>query len=465
MGLIANVKSPRRHHPTEAGQSVSPQAPRSGRKGNPPGLATRLAAVQVISAVLGDGRSLDQALTATQRLEPRDRGLARLIAATVLRRQGELESVLRSFIERPLPKRSGALWYILLSAAAQLLMLETPAHAAISLAVEQCRADPNARHFDKLANAALRRVAVDGPARLAVLDTVALDVPTWLFARWCRTYGEPTARAIAEAQLREAALDISTKSDAAGWAERLGGVLLPTGSIRLTVAGRIEDLPGFSDGAWWVQDAGAALPVRLLGDVTGLSVADLCAAPGGKTAQLAAAGARVTAIDNSAVRLARVDENLRRLKLDAEVTTADVSTWQPGHVFDAVLLDSPCTATGTIRRNPDILRLKRESDIAALAEIQARLIEAAAGLVRPGGLLVTCVCSLEPEEGPGQIEGFLARHPDFFRVPVQSEDVAGRTDWISAAGDLRTLPSHDPLPPPVPGGIDGFFAARLRRTA
>ncbi len=441
-----------------------------------PGLATRQAAVRVISAVLTDHRSLDEALAASDALEARDRGLARLIAGTVIRRQGELESVVGGFLSKPLPRKTGALWPILLSAAAQLLMLETPPHAAISLAVEQCRDDRDARHFDKLANAVLRKVATEGPLRLAALDPVTLNVPPWLWQRWRTTYGEETARAIAMAQLQQAPLDLSVKSDAAGWAERLGGVVLETGTVRLAAAGRIEDLAGFTEGAWWVQDAAAALPARLLGDVAGRAVADLCAAPGGKTAQLAAAGALVTAVDLSDARLARVRENLQRLGLTAEIVAADIANWRPGRQFDAVLLDLPCTATGTIRRNPDILRLKRDRDVAVLAEIQSRLIEATADLVAPRGRMVVCVCSLEPEEGERPVEAFLAAHPAFRRVPVEAGELAGHVDWITPAGDLRTLPSHI-LPMPAPSlpasatstvsaaGMDGFYAARLERIA
>jgi 16S rRNA (cytosine967-C5)-methyltransferase len=446
---------------TSPGRS-SPGAARTPVRKGPPGLATRQAAVRVIAAVLGQHRSLDDALTATEGLEPRDRAFARLIAATVIRRMGELEAVLRTYLTKPLPRKTGALWPILLSASAQLLMASTPAHAAISLAVDQCRADRDARHFDKLANAVLRRVAADGPARLTELDGVALNIPSWLLDRWTATYGADLARAIATAQLQEAPLDISVKQDASTWAERLGGLLLPTGSIRLEAPGRIEDLPGFADGAWWVQDVAATLPVRLLGPLAGREIADLCAAPGGKTAQLAASGARVTAVDLSERRLERVRENLARLALSAETIAADVGDWQPGRTFDAVLLDLPCTATGTIRRNPDILRLKRESDIAALAAIQAKLLDATAALVRPGGTMIACVCSLEPEESEILIDAFLTRRPDFVRAPIAAEELAGRSDWITSAGDLRTLPCHAPLPPPAPAGMDGFFAARLR---
>jgi 16S rRNA (cytosine967-C5)-methyltransferase len=458
---------------TDSKQSLR-QPPRSSKhkqakhRSAPAGLATRQAAVRVISAVLTEHRSLDDALGATEALEPRDRGLARLIAGTVIRRHGELEAVLKSFLSKALPRKTGALWPIMLSAAAQLLMLETPAHAAISLAVDQCQADKDARHFDKLANAVLRKAAAEGPAKLAAMDGIVLNIPPWLWRRWVATYGEPTARAIAAAQLRQAPLDISVKSDAANWAERLGGTLLPTGTIRLAASGRIEDLPGFAEGAWWVQDAAAALPARLLGDVKALAVADLCAAPGGKTAQLAAAGAQVTAVDISEPRLARVRENMLRLGLTAEIVAADIGAWQPGRTFDAVLLDLPCTATGTIRRNPDILRLKRDRDVAALAEVQSRLIAAAAGLVRLGGVMVVCVCSLEPEEGERPVEAFLTANSAFTRSPLRPEDLAGHAEWITPAGDLRTLPFHEPAEKALegtPSGMDGFYAARLVRTA
>ncbi len=280
-----------------------------------------------------------------------------------------------------------------------------------------------------------------------------------------RSTGQQTARRIADASLREAPLDLSVKSDAEGWAKRLGGSVLPTGTVRVEAGGRIEDLAGFDEGAWWVQDAAAALPARLLGDVAGLEVADVCAAPGGKTLQLAAAGARVTAVDVSPERLERVAANLERLKLDAGLVAADVAAWQPGRTFDAVLLDAPCTATGTIRRHPDILHLKRASDIAALETVQKSLLESAARLVKPGGLLVYCTCSLEPEEGSLQVERFLAAHPDFERVPIRAEEIGGAPEWLTAAGDLRTFPFHLDLGKEEMSGLDGFYATRLRRRA
>lgn len=433
----------------------------------PSGYGARALAVACLSGILQAGRPLDEAFDAaakkTEGIDPRDRALARLIVLTALRRKGEFEAVVQSFLEKPLPADTGALWPILLSAAAQLLALDTPPHAAISLAVDQCRADRKARRFDKLTNAVLRRVATSGKDVLANLDPAEANVPSWLRERWTAAYGAELARDIAAAALREAPLDLSVKADPSAWAERLGGIVLPSGSVRLARPGRVEDLEGFADGAWWVQDAAAALPARLFGPVAGLEVADLCAAPGGKTAELAAAGAKVTAVDQSSARLARLRENLARLALDAEVVTADLFTWEPERTFDAVLLDAPCSATGTIRRHPDILHLKRKDDTAERVALQRRLLERAAALVKPGGLLVYCVCSLEPEEGPDQVARFLSDESAFSRVPVTPGEAGIDAAWLTSEGDLRTLPSHLPLSDPALSGMDGFYAARLRR--
>jgi 16S rRNA (cytosine967-C5)-methyltransferase len=432
----------------------------------PAGLPAREVAVRLIASVLHERRSLDEALPkilSQSDLEPRDRALARLIAGTVLRRQGELEAILSGYLEKPLPAQKGNLWPILLSGAAQLLFLETPPHAAVGLAVEQARLDRFARRYDKLVNALLRRLAREGQSALQGCDGVQLNCPAWLLARWAQTFGEVEARDIAAASLLEAPLDITVKAEPEAWAERLGGVVLPTGSVRLAAGGRIEDLPGYSDGEWWVQDAAAALPARLLGEVQGRTVADLCAAPGGKTAQLASAGATVTAVDQSGARLGRLRSNLERLHLTADLVEADAATWDPGRTFDAVLLDAPCTATGTIRRHPDILRLKRPEDIPALAKLQSSLLDAAARLVGPGGTLVYCTCSLEPEEGPEQVARLLARESSMVRAPITDGECGIAQDWLTPEGDLRTLPFH--LPNALPGlaGLDGFYAARLVR--
>jgi 16S rRNA (cytosine967-C5)-methyltransferase len=313
-----------------------------------------------------------------------------------------------------------------------------------------------------LVNAVLRRIAQQGAARLAGIDTTALDTPAWLMARWTRAYGTDTARAIAEANGREPALDLTVKQDPPHWAKLLGGRVLPTGSVRAIVHGPVSRLAGFTEGAWWVQDAAAALPARLLGDVRGKTVADLCAAPGGKTAQLAAAGARVVAVDRAEGRLARLRENLARLGLSAETVVADVAEWQAGP-FDAVLLDAPCSSTGTIRRHPDIPWLKREADIAELAALQRRLITRAVELVRPGGTLIYCTCSLETEEAEDIVADLIGRDSRLRRRPIEAAELGGLDTLITAAGDLRTLPCHLPDPVPQLAGMDGFYAARLER--
>ena len=411
-------------------------------------------------------RTLDEMLAATAArpetaaIEPRDRAFAHLLAATVLRRQGELEHVLGAFLERRPSKGGGRVWPILLAGAAQILCLGTPAHAAVGLGVEAMRREPGGTRFAGLANAVLRRVAAKGSALLAGQDGIRLNVPAWLRRRWCAAYGEATARRIAEASLMEPALDIALKpgADATAWAERLGGRLLPTGAIRLVAHGRIEDLPGYTEGTWWVQGAAAALVVRAAGPVAGRTVADLCAAPGGKTAGLAAAGAHVTAVDDSPARLDRLRQNLARLGLAAEVVAADVTAWAPGRSFDAVILDAPCTATGIISRHPDILRLKGPSDVDRMAKVQEAMLAQAATLVRPGGVLVYSTCSLEPEEGTAQVDRLLERTPDLRRMPIAASEIGAEAEWI-VAGDVRTLPFHlgDR------GGIDGFYISRLQR--
>ncbi len=433
------------------------------------GLEARHLAVDVLSAVLDKKQALDDALAKAlakvrwAKLAPRDRAFARLVITTVLRRHAELAAVTNTFLAKPLPQKSSRARIILHAGAAQLLMLDTPPHAAINLSVELVRKDKRVAHLDKLINAVLRRVAAEGRVKLSD-DGPAIDnIPEWMRARWRNTYGADAAAEIARASLTEAPLDITAKAEAAAWAQKLGGVVLATGSIRVESQGRVDQLPGFAEGAWWVQDAAAALPARLLGDVTDAHVADLCAAPGGKTAQLAAMGARVTAVELRPERLHRLKENLDRLGLSAECIAADVTSWSPGSTFDGVLLDAPCTATGTLRRHPDILHVKRPSDLTAIVQRQRELLAAAARLVKPGGRLVYCTCSLEPEEGEHQIESLLAAHPEFRRVPVAPEELGIEPRAMTTAGELRTLPFHMPRSTPPAGGLDGFFAARLER--
>ena len=433
-----------------------------------PGLAARRIATDILENVLRRQRPLDGELDADAHpglaaLADRDRALVRKLVATVLRRLGTLRHLLGGFLESGFPTDAPRVETVLMIGAAQILFLDVPDHAAVDLSVRLVQADRRAARFPGLINAVLRRVTQEGPALLDDLDSTTLDTPAWLFERWQRNFGADTARAIAIAHSHEPPLDLTVKSDAESWAQRLRGRVVPTGSVRTITQGQISLLPGYTEGAWWVQDAAAALPARLLGDVSGQRVADLCAAPGGKTAQLAQAGARVTAIDRSAGRLARVRENLARLGLQAETVVADATEWR-ADPFDAVLVDAPCSSTGTIRRHPDVAWLKHEVDIVQLTGVQRRLLDGAVALVKPGGRLLYCVCSLEPEEGELQIEALLAREPTLRRIPIEPGEIPGISDFLSPAGDLRTLPNQWDDPEPRMGGLDGFFASRLERS-
>jgi len=435
-----------------------------------PGLAARRVAADLLDGVLRRRRPLDEQLESKPAnagflaLPDRDRALARRITGSVLRRLGTLRALIGQFLERGLPADAPRVETILLTGAVQILWLDVPDHAAVDLAVRLAQADRHAGRYAGLVNAVLRRTAREGQTRLAGLDPVALDTPAWLLTRWVAAYGEDTAKAIARANGEEPALDLTVRSDPEFWAARLRGSVMPTGTVRTIPHGSVTLLPGYAEGAWWVQDAAAALPARLFGDIAGQTVADLCAAPGGKTLQLALAGATVTAVERSAPRLARVRENLDRLRLNATLVNADAAEWSGGP-FDAVLLDAPCSSTGTIRRHPDIPWLKQEADLAGLTALQRRLLDRAVTLLKPAGVLVYCTCSLEPEEGIEQIEHLLARESRLRRRPVGPGEIAGADTFLTPKGDLRTLPLHWRSDEPRRAGLDGFFAARLQFTA
>ncbi len=432
-----------------------------------PGLAARRVAVDVVEAVLRRRRPLDEQFNGRVNpgfvaLPDRDRALARRLVATVLRRIGTLRILLGECLDHGIPAEAPRVESVLMVGAAQVLWLDVPDHAAVDLSVRLAQADRRAARYAGLVNAVLRRVTQIGAQRIAELDTVTLDTPEWLLSRWMRNYGEATARAIAMANGQEPALDVSVKRDPEFWAARLRGEALPTGTVRSVAHGPISLLPGYTEGAWWVQDAAAALPARLFGDVRGRTVADLCAAPGGKTAQLASAGARVTAVDRSPARMDRLRENLARLQLEADTVVADAAELQAGP-FDAVLLDAPCLSTGTIRRHPDIAWLKQESDLTGLVALQQRLLDRAVALTKPGGTLIYCVCSLEPEEGADQITALLQRVGSLERRPILASEVSHLAELVSEAGDLRTLPCQLSASDPRLSGLDGFYAARLQR--
>lgn len=425
------------------------------------GMATRKAAVELLRAVLAQRRPIDEALDshlALQSMEPRDRAFTRLLLTTTLRRLGQIDALIDSALKTPLARGAATVRDVLRLGLAQRLFLATPSHAAVDTSVELAGLTGFAG-MKGLVNAVLRRLAEDGPALLAGQDAPRLNTPDWLWSRLVDSYGAATAAAVAEAHLREAALDFSVKADPDLWAAQLDARPLPTGTLRREAGGMVPELPGFAEGAWWVQDAAAAIPARLFGPIEGRRILDLCAAPGGKTAQLAAAGAEVTAIDRSTRRLKRVAENLGRLGLAAEMHTAEAETFTGGAPYDGVLLDAPCSATGTIRRHPDVPRLKGPEDVAKLAAAQARMLRRAVELVRPGGILIWCTCSLLPEEGEAQIDRLLAEDDRLARVPVAAAEIGGSAELLTPAGDVRTLPSHWP----DHGGLDGFHIARLKR--
>jgi len=425
--------------------------------------SARSVAIDLIGAVLRRKRPLDDAIEDNGEmggLPARDRAFARLLVATVLRRLGQIDALIAHCLNTPLPPRAAMVHDMLRLGIAQLLFLRTPPHAAVATTVDLADIRGFISHKG-LVNAVLRRLSQEGPGLVAEQDAARLDTPDWLWRSWSQSYTEAGARAIAQAHLKEAPLDITVRGDLEKWRGLLDAVLLPTGTLRRTGGGAIMSLPGYGEGAWWVQDAAAAIPATLFGKIAGERVIDLCAAPGGKTAQLAAAGAYVTAIDRSPRRLDRLNHNLARLGLPVESLVADAAVWRPPEPARFVLLDAPCTATGAIRRHPDVPHLKSPDDVARLSAVQERLLGAAIDMLAPGGTLVYCVCSLEAQEGPLQVQRLFARGAPVKRWPITAADVGGLNDSVTAEGDLRTLPCHLSQH----DGIDGFYAARLVRVA
>ncbi len=419
----------------------------------------RQVALDLIGTVLRRKRPLDDAIedhAAMAELAVRDRAFARLLVATVLRRLGQIDRLIADCLNTPLPPRAAVIHDILRLGIAQLLFLRTPPHAAVATSVDLAHVRGFLTHKG-LVNAVLRRLSLEGPERIEGQDAPRLNTPDWLWESWSRAYGEERAHAIACAHLKEAPLDVTLRGTDETWCDRLQATKLLTGSLRRAAGGSVISLPGYAEGAWWIQDAAASLPVRLFAGVEGREVVDLCAAPGGKTAQLVSAGAHVTAIDRSPRRLERLVANLGRLGLPVAALAADALTWRPKHPVDAVLLDAPCTATGAIRRHPDVPHLKHPEDVARLAVVQQNLLRAAIDILRPGGMLVYCTCSLEPEEGPQRVAALLRSGAPVERRPIGAEEIGAPPEWLTSDGDLRTLPCHLA----EQDGIDGFYAVRL----
>lgn len=423
-----------------------------------PGLKLRLEAAFHLKAVL-EGKPF--APIGAERLpEGRDRALANRMVTLALRRHGQIDAVFRQVLAKGVPQRAGILEAVLRIAVTQLLYMDDiPAHSAIHLAVESARADKRAGRFDRLVNGALRSVQRDG-AKLAELPDDLL-IPQWLAGRWAKAYGAEAVSAFAERLVETPPLDLTLKVLEDALIAELGGEKVSGPTIRLASrdAG-VADLPGFAEGKWWVQDVSAAIPARLLAVRKGEKVLDLCAAPGGKTAQLAAAGGKVTALDISADRMERVSANLDRLGLEAELVVGDALDYAPGPVFDAVLLDAPCSATGTFRRHPEVLSHRDEKGIAERVALQRKMLAHAAALVKPGGRLVYCVCSLEREEGEDQLDWALANLEGFELQPISGDDLEGWDAPLTPQGAVRLTPALA-LPGDVAGGLDGFFIARM----
>ena len=420
------------------------------------GLPARAAALQLLTTALSRRAGLEEGLNlpGMTALAPRDRAFARALVMATLRWLGPIDTALQSRLKKAPPE---AIVNVLRLGAAQLLVLKTPAHAAVGATVDLAAAQSGGHVFKGLVNAVLRGLTRDVPD----LNDPSLMAPTWLQARWRVAYGADAADSIAALIGAEPATDLTVKdaADAAQLAGPLEAEILSGGSLRVGLKGEVAGWPGFAEGRWWVQDASAAIPARLLNIGPGDTVLDLCAAPGGKTLQLATSGATVTALDKSAGRIKRVSENLARTGLTAEVVVGDAADWRDSRTFDAVLLDAPCSATGTFRRHPDVLWVASPQDIPRLASVQTRLLANAARRVKPGGRLIYCVCSLEMEEGEGQVATFLSRTPDFALEPILAGEGGAPEASLRPDGALRILPHHRA------GGTDGFYIARMRRSA
>ncbi len=443
----------------------------TGTPGNViPGLAVRQAAQRLLGAVIDTRTSLD-GLTDDDHghpqfraLDPRDRSLVRAILSSALRHRVTIERLVAGLLDRPLPGSASSLSHLLNVGAAQILFLDVPDHSAVDLAVESAKADPRNARFAGLVNAILRGLIRTKEQSLPQMLAQTLDAPDWFVNRLESAYGEGKARAILAMHRIPAPLDLTVKSEPQAWAGKLNGLVLPTGSVRLEkFDGKVSDLEGFAEGEWWVQDVAASLPVRLMGDIRGKRVADLCAAPGGKTAAMAHAGAQVTAVDLSASRLKRLESNLARLKLTVGTFAGNLLDFKPDELFDAILLDAPCSSTGTVRRHPDVVWTKTPQDIAKLAELQFKLLRHAATLVKPGGTLLFSNCSLDPLEGEELAQKFLDAGPGYSAVPVEPLELPGLEHLNSPQGYLRTTPADLDLGRLEMSGMDGFFAARFRR--
>jgi len=429
------------------------------------GLKAREVAVRTLMAVTLKNRPFDVALddiAGQANLSPRDRAFVLNLVMVCLRRNGSLKGLLASLLQTGLPKTATWTEAALITGLAQVLLMRTADYAVVNETVTLVKnLEGKEAGFAGLVNAVLRRASRECDKLTTKLNKwPAQDLPKWLFDSWADAYGKDNATKIARTLQNTPPLDISLKPglDPTEWAKKLDAEITPTGTLRRAV-GDVTALPGYGEGHWWVQDFAAAIPAKLLGDIKGKHVLDFCAAPGGKTMQLAAAGATVTAVDRNKNRLKRLEANLERTKLEADIVNADAARYTANHAVDHILLDAPCSATGTLRRNPDVIWTKTADDVQTLAAVQSRILDRAFSILPIGGTLVYCVCSLEPSEGINQIEAFLKRTSAAKRMEIQAHEVGGILDLVTSEGDLLCLPSMLA----DQGGMDGFFAARLTK--
>lgn len=429
-------------------------------------LSARKSALLLLEGVLGQKQTLDSLLEKEQHyksLPSQDKAFCRMLVATALRRLGQIDDLIYAYEDKPgSVSKNLTLQNILRLGVTQIFFMHVADHAAVDTAVRLTEA-AGLEKQKGFVNGVLRALLRKGQERFSKQDAARMNTPEWLLKRWIDDYGLNVAAQIATAHLAEAPLDITVKDkDSVNyWGATLQASSFPTGSLRRTIGGNVTQLSGFDDGMWWVQDASAAIPAKLFGDIEGRTVVDMCAAPGGKTAQLASMGANVTAVDRSAQRIKKLHQNLERLRLKdgVESVVADATSWKPKAPASHILLDAPCSATGTARRHPDVLRLKSQIDIDRLISVQARLLDHAFDQLAPGGILIYCTCSLEKAEGETQISNFLERQPAARKIAITPEDVGDLDELITEEGDVRILPYMQA----ASGGMDGFFISRLKK--
>ncbi|MFP4314039.1 MAG: RsmB/NOP family class I SAM-dependent RNA methyltransferase [Alphaproteobacteria bacterium] len=431
-------------------------------------LSTREAAFDALDKVLIQKQPLDSVLDKLQSflsLPARDKAFSRMIMGTTLRRLGQIDDIIAKSEERPgAISHNPSLQNILRIGIAQILFMNVPDHAAVDTAVRLAERKNMSRQKG-FVNGILRNVTRKGAEYLSRQDPARLNTPEWLLKLWIEDFGLKTAAEISTANMVEAPLDITVKDQSTlnYWASTLQASSFPTGSLRKPAGGNVSTLSGFDDGMWWVQDASAAIPATLFGDIAGKTVIDLCAAPGGKTAQLAARGANAIAIDRSAQRMKRLQSNLERLRLSDQVEAfaADAAQWIPKTAPEFILLDAPCSATGTIRRHPDVMHLKTPRDIQSLIEVQKRILHHAFDILAPGGILIYCTCSLQKAEGEHQINRFIEQNPQAIRLAIAPKEIGDLNEPITEHGDIRILPFMQA----ASGGMDGFYIARIKKAA